>query len=230
MKNLRASIFFAISSLWSLQIFSQSINWDNLKANQKNIIHINAGWDYGIVYGLGYSRQVKSKIPILIGASYSIPSGGKLLDDFKAKVGGQVMLYRIANFHFGISVNGIYRRYESPLVRLQNLGGEAAAVIGYYKKNWFIATEASFDKALFTQFKHSEIFKKNYYANVKDGWYKSATGGNFSYGIQAGYSFKYNDITFKIGKVITQDFKTTPRIPYYLQLGYNYRFASKLLN
>ena len=68
-----------------------------------------------------------------------------------------------------------------------------------------------------------DIFKEKIYSNVKDGWYEPATGGNFYYGLQTGFSFKQIDLTFKIGKVISQDLKTTPLIPYNAQLGVNYK-------
>lgn len=227
MKNLITKIFIAILCLMASQSFSQNINWASLKSNQTHIVHINAGWDYGLVYGLSYSHQIKSKMPVLLLVSYSFPSGGKLFDDFKTKIGGQVRLYSINNFQFSASIHGIYRRYENPLVRLQNFGSEMTGVIGYYKPKWFVAGEVGFDKAIITHFKHSQIFKDNVYANVKDGWYEPATGGNFNYGIQTGYSFKHSDITFNIGKLMTQDFKTTPLIPYYLQVGYNYKINGR---
>ena len=94
-------------------------------------------------------------------------------------------------------------------------------VIGYYKPKWFVAVEVGFDKAIVTHFKHSENFRNNF-PDVQDGWY-APTGGNFHYGIQTGYSFKNSDLTLTIGNFITQDFKTTPLIPYYFKLGYNYR-------
>lgn len=227
MKTLKTIIVVAILCIASIQGFSQSVNWASLKSEQKHIVHINAGWDYGLVYGAGYSYQLKSKMPVLLNVSYSFPSGSKFFDDFKTKIGGQIRLYRISNYQFSVSIHGIYRRYENPLVRLQNFGSEMTAVIGYYKPKWFVAGEVGFDKAIVTHFKHSELFKETIYANVKDGWYEPATGGNFNYGIQTGYSFKHSAITLKIGKVITQDFKTTPLIPFYLQLGYNYRINGR---
>ena len=64
--------------------------------------------------------------------------------------------------------------------------------------------------------------KRNYPAIV-DGWYVP-TGGNFNYGIISGYTFKNNEVYIKTGKIVTQDFKATPTLPLYLQLGYNRRF------
>ena len=207
--------------------FSQNINWGSLQEEQKHLVRVHAGWDYGLVYGAGYGYRLKSNVPVLLNASASFPSGGRLLDDFKTKVGGQVRLYAIKNVHFSASVHAIYRRYENPLVRLQNIGSEMTVAIGLYKTKWYVAGEFGFDKAVVTHFTHSELFREIVYPEVQDGWYKPATGGNFMYGIQAGYSMKRSDIVLNIGRVVTQDFKSSPMIPYYLQVGYVYRINGK---
>lgn len=226
MKSAKTTLFILILCAFTSQSHSQNINWENLKSEQKHVVHIGIGWDYGLVYGLGYGYQLNSKIPVLLNASYSFPSGGKLFDDFKTKVGAQALLYRKNNLQMSASINAIYRRYENPLVCLQNFGSEITGNIGYYKPNWFVGAEFGFDKAIVTHFKHSASFKENVFVDVKDGWYMPATGGNFSYGIQTGYSFNSSDITFKIGRATSQDFKTTPLIPYYLQLGYNLKITT----
>lgn len=201
---------------------AQTVNWNALE-NSKQIITAGFGWDYSVSYSLGYAYKIKTKVPLVLNANFSVPSGEKLLDDFKTKIGAQVVLLNKTNLKGSILINGIYRRYKNPLVRLQNFGSEMKGVFGYYKPKWFIAGEVGFDKAIVTHFKHSESFKETIYQEVKDGWYEPATGGNFIYGIQTGHSFKKSDITFNIGMVTTQDFKTTPLIPYYLIIGYNYR-------
>ncbi len=203
---------------------SQNVNWGGLKPETKHLLTLNVGWDYGLVYGIGYSYQLKSKMPVLLQASYSFPSGGKWLDDFKAKIGGQVRVYRIDDFQFSASIHGIYRRYENPLVRMQNFGSEMSGVVGYYRPKWFAAAEVGFDKAIVTHFKHSDTYKEFTYAGVRDGWYEPATGGNFHYGLRTGFSMKKYEFTVSAGKVITQDFKTRPMIPYYANLGFNVKF------
>jgi hypothetical protein len=227
MKNTKTILATTIISLAALQCFSQSINWGNLKSKQKNIVHVTVGYDYGFVFGTAYQYQLDSKIPALLNVSVTFPSGKNMFDDMKTKVGGQIRLYRINNFQFNASILGIYRRYENPLVRLQNFGSELTGVIGYYKSRWFVAAEFGFDKAIVTHFKHSESFKEDIYESVKDGWYEPATGGNFNYGLQAGYSFKRSDIALEAGKVMTQDFTSTLLVPYYLQLGYAFKIGGK---
>lgn len=227
MKYIKFLSFVSVLFAFCIQSSAQNINWAGLKKNQKHIISLNAGYNYGLVYGVGYSYQTKAKMPILLNFSYSCPSGEQFFDDFKTKIGGQVQLYSINNFKISASIYGVYRRYENPLIRLQNFGSEMTGVVGYYKPKWFIAAEVGFDKAIVTQFKHLDIFKNNVYANVSDGWYEPATGGNFNYGCQTSFSVKNTDIVLKIGKVLTQDFKTTPLIPYYLQLGLNFKLNNR---
>lgn len=180
--------------------------------------------DYSLSYSAGYGYKLNSNLPIVLSFNLLQASGENQLDDFKTKIGGQIVLLNQPTFKGIITLNGVYRRFENDLVRLQNIGSEMKGTFGYYKPKWLVACEVGFDKAILTHFKHSDLYKKDIYQNVKDGWYEPATGGNFSYGLQTGYSFKKSDITLNFGKVITQDFKTTPLIPFYLRLGYNYKF------
>ncbi len=222
MKAIKTLIFITVSFCVYQIGNSQTVNWNSLE-DSKHILTACFAWDYSVSYSLGYAYQLKTNAPIILTANFSIPSGKKLLDDFKTKIGGQILLLNTSNVKGSMALNGIYRRYENPLVRLENFGSELKGTLGYYKQKWFVAGEVGFDKAIVTHFKHSETFKETIFAEVKDGWYKPATGGNFMYGIQTGWSFKKSDITFNIGMVRTQDFKATPLVPYYLMLGYNHR-------
>jgi hypothetical protein len=198
------------------------VNWENLKNNEKHILNINAGWEYSFVYGLSYGYHLDTKMPIILESSFSFASGEVIFDDFKTKIGGQINLYQIENFRFNTSLHGIYRRFGNPLLTLQNFGADATAIIGYYKPKWFVAGEFGFDQAIVTHFKHTDIYKE-VYPDVKNGWYEPTTGGNFNFGIQAGYSFNRSDLTLRAGKIITEDFQTEPLIPFYFQIGYNYK-------
>lgn len=222
MKTIRLFIGLGIAACIHQNASAQAVNWRSLE-NTKHLISVGIGWDYGIGYSLGYCYQFKSKLPIALTTQFSIPSGEKPFDDFKTKIGARILLLNSTHFKGAVTVNGIYRRFENPLVRLQNFGSEMKATLGYYKPRWFIAGEVGFDKAIVTHFKHPDLYRKTIYRDVKDGWYEPATGGHFFYGLQTGYTFKHSDITLNFGKVLTQDFKSTPLIPFYLMLGYNYR-------
>lgn len=208
-------------------INAQTINWTSLKKEQMQIFNANAGWDFAINYGVGYGYQLKSKLPIIVNLEFSFPAGGNAgFDDHKVKIGGQARVFKFNDFAFTTKIHGVFRRYENPSVRLVNFGSDMSGIIGYYKSKWFVATEVGFDKAIVTHFKHSHLMKDNF-PTIQDGWYEPSTGGNFYYGIQTGISFKQHDIYLKGGRMLTQDFKTTPTIPFYAQLGYNLKINRK---
>jgi hypothetical protein len=203
-------------------ILSQSVNWRAFGENEKHLTHVQAGWDYGLSYGLGYGYKFNTKMPILANIEYSFPSGQTLFDDFKTKVGGQMEVLKVNGFSTTLKVYCPIRRFENPQARLFNFGAEFTAVAGYYKPKWYVSGEFGFDKAIITHIKHGAVaLEEN--PTLQKGWF-IPTGGNFNYGIQTGFSFMKNDITFKIGKLLNQYSRTTPLIPYYTQLGYNRRF------
>lgn len=215
----------SFSLLFFQDTFSQTLNFNNVEAENNHIAAISAGLDYGLVYGASYGYQLKTKKPIILNAEVSVPSGENVLDDFKTKVGGQMRIYQIKDFHFSSSIHGIYRKNMNDFVTLQNFGTELSVTIGYYKRKWFTAGEAGFDKAIVTRFKHSNEYKQIFPA-VQDGWYEPATGGNFNFGLLGGYSFKNNNIFLKGGLRTTQNF-STPSIPFYAQLGFTTKFGKK---
>lgn len=220
MQRITILIAFAALLLQPGKAHSQDINWYNLQKDQKHLLNINTGLDYGLTVGARYGFRLPSKIPVILMLDLSVPSGEKLADDFKTKIGGYIRLYQLNNFQLSGKIMGVFRRYENPYATLLNFGSDMGITAGYYKRKWFLAGEAGFDKAIVTHFKHKDAYKLNF-PSVKDGWYEPATGGNFYYGLQTGYSFKRSDIYLKAGKILTEDFNTKPIVPFYLQLGYN---------
>jgi hypothetical protein len=216
--------FFSIASLLVAFISNaQTFNWINLNKDQKHTVNVSISADYAVTYGVGYSYKLRSELPIILNAEYSFPSGKNITDDFKTRIGGQVDWLKAGNIHFITKIHGIFRRYENDYATLLNFGSDLSGIIGYYKPKWFIAGEVGFDKAIVTHFKHSDLYKQNY-SGIKDGWYEPSTGGNFYYGIQAGISRKRFDIYVKAGKLTEQDFKTSPMLPIYGQIGVNINF------
>ncbi len=218
MKNIGIMIAVAIFCAADA-VMAQNVNWRGFNTEQSHLLSLNVGWDYGTTIGIGYGYKLKSDVPVMLNVEFSLPLGKVLLDDFKVKLGGQAELVHLGNFAATVKVNSIFRRYENSLARLLDFGSEFAGSVGYYGPTWFAAAECGFDKAITTQLKNSALMRQ-YYPEAKDGWYVP-TGGNFSYGIQTGYSFVNYDLHLRIGQVVTQDFKTTPMVPYYLQLGMN---------
>jgi hypothetical protein len=224
MKKIKTVIVAVIFFYKPVTSLSQTLNWGNFKKDQKHILNINVGVEHGGIFGAGYGYQLISKIPVVLNAEYSFPGGEKIFDDFKTKIGGQVRFYQTRNFHFSAKLYSVFRWYQSDFARLVNFGSDLSATVGYYKPKWFVGGEIGFDKAIVTHFKHTDNYKAQY-PLVKDGWYEPSTGGNFYYGLQTGYSFKRSDIYLRAGKIIEQDLKTDPLVPFSFQLGYNWKIS-----
>jgi hypothetical protein len=221
MKNIL--IITIVLYLLSNKLNAQNINWRAFNQEQQHIIGVSTGLDFGLTYGVNYGRKLNTKLPIVVNGEYSFPSGNKVLEDFKVKIGVQMELIHAGNFSATLKVNGIFRRFENDRTRLLNFGSEFAGVAGYYKPRWYVAGEISFDKAIITHIKHLPNALENN-PDLTSGWY-IPMGGNFAYGFQTGLVLgQINDLNIKIGRVINQNFKTEPLIPFYLQLGFNRRF------
>lgn len=205
----------------TLHSFAQLVNWRSFAPNQQ-AVSASIGLDYGLVYGIGYAKRFNTRLPLVVNADYTFPSGRTLLDDFNVRMGGQVEVLHAGNLSATVKVNGIFRRYESSEVRLLNWGAELTGLVGYYRPTWYAAAEVSFDKAVITQVKHSAFVLENL-PELRSGWYIPA-GGNFQYGVQAGTSFGRTDLSLKAGRVINQDFRLTPFFPFYAQLRISQRF------
>jgi len=223
MKHFNKIIIFAmVCSISVLPSYAQNFNWKSLKPSNRYVVSFHTNFDHATAWGMDYGYRLKTKMPIMLTFGYSLPFGGDVFDDIKVKLGGQVNIVRAGSFQTIVKAHGIIRRYSNTYARMVNFGSEFSANSGIYKKRWFLAAEVGFDKAITTHIKHSSLMKE-YNPDVQSGWY-IPTGGNFSYGIQAGYSFKINDVYARIGKTIEQDFKTQPMMPYYFEVGWNLKW------
>ena len=66
MKKIKIIAITVLSVFSANSIFSQNINWKNLKDEEKHILNVNAGWEYSFVYGIGYGYKLDTKMPIII--------------------------------------------------------------------------------------------------------------------------------------------------------------------
>jgi hypothetical protein len=224
MKSINLMVASMAGFLLALSANGQTLNWQSLCDEQKHIVTLHAGTDYGMTIGAGYGYHLKAPLPIILNADFSMPSGQTIGDDFKSKAGVQIRVYEWKSLCFSAEVQGVFRRYESDYVRLLNFGSDLSGTLGFYRPHWFAAAQIGFDKAIVTHFKNSEIMQ-NDYPGIQNGWYQPSTGGIFYYGLQGGYSFSKADVYMKAGKVIEQDFRTSPLIPFYGQIGLSWKFS-----
>ena len=115
---------------------AQTINWARLNEGSKHIVNANFGLEYGVIYGLGYGHQIKTRLfPIVVNLEYSFPSGNTIFDDFKTKIGVQIRWIEYHGFQFSTKINGVFRSYRNDFDRLVNFGSDVSGIIGYYRPN-----------------------------------------------------------------------------------------------
>lgn len=222
MKQIKYLLVALIILQLTTKGYSQNVNWRTL-GSQKHIINLHAGWDNGSVAGISYGYKLNTGMPLVLNLDYEVPLGEQLVDDMKIRLGGRLNVIHSNSFQASVNAYGIIRRFENEMTRMVNFGSEFSGTAGIYKNNWFVAGEFGFDKAIVTEIKHSALAKE-YNPGLESGWY-IPTGGNFLYGVTGGLSFnKKNDLYIKLGKTKNQDLKTGATVPYYLKVGWNFKW------
>lgn len=219
-------ILTTIAITFTTLTFSQNLNWLSKNETNKSLAYLNFGYDFGITTQVGYGHKLDVFRPILLTADYSFPMGKNLMDDFKVRLGGQILIIEKGNFGLSAKVYGIFRRHETSFVRMASFGSEMAVIAGYYKPTWHIAGEFGFDKSINTHLKHSELMRENF-PSIKDGWY-IPSGGHYFYGIQGSKTIgEHYEISLRVGGTNAQGKDENTLLPYYAQLGFVYKFPSK---
>ena len=220
---MKRTIAVAIIVLAMAEVgYTQNINWRSLHNDQRNVIQVNAGYDFGVTAEFGYARYFTLLRPVVVQVDYSFPMGSDLLDDFKVRLGGQMEVVEVGGFSATIRILSNFRRYQNELVRIVSFGSDFALVTGYYHPAWYAAGEFGFDKSITSYLKHSDILK-SFFPGIRDGWY-IPTGGHFYYGIQAGKAIGERfDVTLRLGATKSQFDDEEAVLPYYLQLGVGVR-------
>lgn len=220
MKKL-ITIFVVLISMLSAN--AQSLNW-NTNVQGKSFVYASTGFDFGFTNTLGYAHHLNTKKPILLNADFSMPLGEQLFDDYKIRLGGQMLLVERNNLMLVTKLSGIYKTHETSLVKMSSVGLEAGMVLGYYKSGWHVAGEFGYDHSLATRLKNSDSIVENF-PEITDGWYAN-TGGNFYTGFQFGKTLgEKMEINLRVGKFAAKFDDTNPLIPFYGLVGLLYKIG-----
>jgi hypothetical protein len=204
--------------------YSQQYNWNAFAGQKGHIFSLNYGLVYGMTACLGYGHSMSiAKLPLILAVDYSFPSGNKIFDDFKIRTGFQLSSPNTSNFRAIANVYAVYRRLESDFTRQFNIGSDLGLLAGYFKPGFFVAGEFGFDKAITSNIKQKGMYL-DIYPEAKNGWY-IPMGGNYYYGLQVGYSPGKMDFILRIGQTRPENNMDQNFLPYYLNLGVNFRIS-----
>lgn len=202
---------FAHSSL-----VAQEVNFRGLD-NTRHLIGIHTGADYGSYYGVSYGYVWRNRLtPIVIGTEFTVPFGNNLVDDWKSRTSVQAELCNYKGWSVNARLSSIFRRYNSDLATLMNVGSDFTLNVGYAKPKWSVMAFANFDKPIVTHVENKLL--KEYYPEIKDGWYDES-GGNYKFGIRGQLSYKTWNTFVSVGKHYGKNFEDNPTLPFFAEVS-----------
>lgn len=186
-------------------------------------VQLTVGLDPAVIPGIGYDRitSLFGRL-VQVGVDAGVVAGETDVRDYRARLNGRVQLAQYGALRLAASAAAITRGTSNDVFRAVNFGADLGAIAGLYKRGWFVATEIGFDKAIVTHFTHSQLYRDQYYAEVKDGWYAD-NGGTWRLGVTSGVAIGRTELMVRAGVPRTQGGESLP-LPGYLSLGMGVRF------
>lgn len=220
---MKQIILLAFTTLLALCTYAQSFNFNQTKEN-KHIVYLETGVEYGLVAKLGYARKVEIASGKIVWATdLTLPYLKLDLHDYKFKTGVHLPIYSINNWVTSATINLIARGMQTNYNTSFNLGYELGVKTGIYNTRWFLASEFGFDHALLSHIRNSEFYRTHYYYDAKNAWYKNS-GGNIYYGFVYGFTIKKSDFSIRIDKVLDRNFTSPSDFSANVILGFQRRF------
>jgi len=213
-------LFILVANLSNAQVF----NFESISTDKKNIIQTSIGLNLAVIGNIEYGRVLKFKEKLyVVSANITMPMGEKMFDDGKVAINISGNTINYGNWKVPIHLGFFSTFTSNKMSSISTLGTQISINPGYYKKSWFIASEITYDKFIFSYIENSDFYREVYFSEAKDGWYKNS-GGNFHFGVIGGKTFtNNNELNFKIGIISTEKFNT-PLVPYYAVVGYKFVF------
>ncbi len=195
------------SAQWNVARFDSTKTWT----------YTTFGLDPAFVASAGVARVISGGSGVQIGAEAGSVVARLDLRDWRARVTARMTAARWGSFRITAEEAVIARGTSNSIYNALNLGASATLTAGVYRRGWFAATEAGFDKAVLTRITNSDWYRSYYYSNAKDGWYRSP-GGTFHAGLASGVSLGIVELTARAGTLRTERLNAmTP--PLYLSVG-----------
>ena len=219
MKNSFLTIIFALTVIIG---HSQSFNLINNLESENHSAFIQYGYDYSFSLQTGYAYKFTDR-PLLLSLNVSLPAGAVLLDDFKVQFGGQYRLMNYNNFFISGELYAIFRRHETNMVTLSNIGQKSSLNIGYSRSIWSVSGEFGLDNAFITHINNKQALS-DFYPAISNEWV-SGTGSNAFYGLNCEVMLsKKINLYSKIGKIKALRSLTNAIIPFYFNVGVAFNF------
>ncbi len=197
----------------------------NLPDDTNHAVSMSAGLDSSVAMGLGYTYRLKTELwkhDLLLTGRLTLPSGDASLSDNSVHLGFRTTALAHGNFRLQVSAGPLIINQKTKLYSARALGAHATLLPGYQSSRWGLMAELGYEKIFATRLKHSSLYTERFYADAKDGWYRT-TAGTLRLGMRGGVRFGNVQLSARAGLISTEGRK--PHIPpVYAGLGASYAF------
>lgn len=209
----------------SIQLTAQSVIFNDTTI--QNSVYIRAGIEPASMIAFGYQRNLNPdflKQTITAFAEWNVSAFRFSPKNSEIKIGGIAPLFQKSSFKIVNNLNLSAGSLSTRHFDSKKFAVEDEIAFGIYQPKWFMALTAAYEKIYLNYIKHTDFYKKTYFEDAVDGWYKGA-GGMFQFGLQVGRTFyqKY-DVHFELKLPFTETFYSYGGSPAHINLGIGYRF------
>jgi hypothetical protein len=206
--TLVASLPHAASAQWNLA----------RRSTGDTRLSMSVGVDPAVIGSIGLHHTVRVLgLRTQLGADAGVVAGNADLRDYRTRLGAEVQLVAFGDVRAAAHLSGIVRGTSTLLFRGTNVGADAGLTVGRYRRGWFVAGEAGFDKAILTHLVHSDWYRERVYRDAKDGWYLD-NGGTWRFGTAVGLNIGATELLLRAGLHRTQGWEPL-LVPAYLSIG-----------
>jgi hypothetical protein len=176
---------------------AQDINLARLEPGQARI-HTTAGLDPALVTTVGYARGFG-----LFGktALWDVDLGVVVAEfdakDLRARFGLQAPLWRAGDWRLAARGRLIARTTRNSVYDGEAFGADLTAHLGYYRRGWFAAGLAGYDRTVVMHLGHTDWYRRNVYAGAVDGWYRGESGILHA-GVAAGFVISAVEVSARV--------------------------------
>lgn len=183
----------------------------------RRVAAVSVGVDPAVLATAAYGQRVHIGGKALrFGLEGSVAAGNADARDFRLRLNAETVLLRWQSVRATGRLGFVTHGTSNPVHHAFGFGADAGGALGLYRRHWFAAGEATFDKAIVTHLAHTAQYRTNF-PGAQDGWYL-ATGGTWRVGGLLGTSFGRNEIVVRAGVPRTQGGEPL-LVPAYATLG-----------
>ncbi|MEE9167207.1 MAG: hypothetical protein V3U24_07090 [Candidatus Neomarinimicrobiota bacterium] len=225
----RLAFIFLIIVAQTQNISAREV-FNQLQPGARNV-YFNFEMDPVFAIVAGYARNIEIKKlsrNVTLTGDITLPIFVMDLKHYRIDLGSRTALFNSEKWNIISALSVINKGTDNPVYAGYLFSIEEGLLLGHFATEWYMAIDLSYEKFLFTKIEHTHWYKESVHTDAKDGWY-SSTGGNITFGLQGGYTFRnVIELTLRFGMYKTEGFNNAGGIPFVVNIGMNYHLQRKI--